>query len=170
MNAWPDAARVLSFLDAARRRLAIRTLIDGLAAGFVVAAIALIVAWLARWPALAAAVVAVIAFAVPLIVAAGHARSQSRRVSSAVERRAPDCKNLLITADELMRDPAGVRPDIGALVVRHAARTIERLQLATLFPMRNSLWRVLLAAVMLAGSVAMVNGRSAPRARDFLGG
>src|SRR5262249_32462977 len=58
-------------------------------------------------------------------------------IAALVERRAPQCRNVVITANEL----SGLRvgDHVASLVYQHAAQTIQRLDLATLFPAHRRL-------------------------------
>jgi hypothetical protein len=59
------------------------------------------------------------------------------RIATLVERRAPQCRNVLITAVEIIEGPARVTPYVGTLVCREAARVIGALDPVALFPSRR---------------------------------
>ena len=66
--------------------------------------------------------------------------SRSRAaVARLIERAAPQCRNLVVTAEELVHAPDRVTPAVFALVQRDAARLLERLHIATLFPARRTI-------------------------------
>ena len=56
------------------------------------------------------------------------------RVADRVERRAPECRNLLITTAELLDHPDRVRPAIGAFVCHETSQVLTRLDVGALFP------------------------------------
>ena len=60
------------------------------------------------------------------------------RVAELIERRAPQCRNLLVTANE-MRPGVSVGEPIASLIYDRAARLARSLDPAALFPARNAL-------------------------------
>lgn len=143
MPAWPDAAAVQAFLARARRRRAVVALLEGAAIGALIALAALAFSRDVAFLALASAG----AVSAGAVARAWLARRGGRALPAAVEARAPECRNLLVTAAELLDAPDGVRPDIGARVCRDAARLVAPLQIGRLFPARRA-W------LSLAGSAA----------------
>ncbi len=152
MSAWPDAPAVRAFLARASRRLAWISATEGAAVGLLIALLAGLVAGLGGWreatslTAALSALALLVAGAVTGIVASIR---RAPRVPLLVERRAPGCRNLLITATELIEQPDRVRPWIGALVCREAARLTAQLDPRSLFPARPAVLR-------LAASTAVV--------------
>src|SRR5215510_1227450 len=132
MTARPDATKVHAFLGRASRRLAWIALAEGAAAGLVAAALFSLAGWPSRGaltPAIAvgtAFVVAGIGIALLLL------RLRSPNIANLVERRAPQCRNVVITANEL--SSIRVADHVASLVYERAAQTLQRLDLATLFP------------------------------------
>jgi hypothetical protein len=143
--AWPDAAlvtRSLARLWRGRLRLAA---VNGGAAGFVLAGGMVLALWIGgHSPA-----VLLVAAAVAGSIAASVALAASRRASLPfdVERRAPRCQNLVVTAAELLRDPTRVSPEIGTLVCQHAAIRLDTLGTRAVFPLGRAVVRGLVAAI-----------------------
>ena len=159
---WPDAPALRDFLARAWRQLALRAAIDGATAGILLALIAVIGAWVGAWPPAATITIAALAFVAP--VAGFVWRALTRRSATAldVERRAPGCRNLIVTAAELLERPHDIRSDIGAMVCQHAVAAAQRLEIRALFPLGSALRRLGLAAGICAATVTVVAGRPAP--------
>jgi len=159
MPAWPDAPVVVAFLAGAARRLRVLALLRGAAWGLVAAAVLGVVTVLAGGSRGATA----LAMAVPVIAGIVHALviSGARRTSAAreLERRAPECRNVVITAAEIIARPAGLRDDVGARVCRDAASHITRLPLSQLFPLRRPLLLFGGAALLCAAVVGSVSAK-----------
>src|SRR5262245_11746709 len=99
MIAQPETLR--AFLARASRRIAWISAAEGAAAGLVLASIAAIAGLPARG-ALTTALLAGVSLGVVGIVARLFLSPNRRAgVATLVERRAPQCRNLVITADEL---------------------------------------------------------------------
>jgi hypothetical protein len=164
MNPWPEAAVVRAFLERAARRLGWIAAAQGAAAGLLLAVVSAAAAWWARWPIERTIVIGA------ALALAGTAlrwllyRRQRPSVARLVERRAPACRNLLVTAEELMVQPTRVRPYIRALVLREATRTVNNLEPAVLFPARRALAVLLSSAGLWALTTGLVMIRPAPPA------
>ena len=147
------------FLARASRRLALLTIAEGAAAGLGAAVVVAAVGWSGHasiaWTAIAG--VSLIAAGILMRMAvSGGSTDGTVAAAAAIEARAPECRNLLVTAAELIDHPTRVRPYVGELVSREAARLMNGLALERLFPSRRSiaalaaggvLWVVLLGAV-----------------------
>ena len=162
MSAWPEAAEVRRFLSRVTRRIGWIAAGRGAAAGLLIAAgitvftgpagavgraalpgVLLASACAAVWWAVARGV---------LPPAPATARTR-RRAAYRVERGAPDCRNLLITAEELIERPERVRPWVAAAVCREAALVADRLEPAALFPARGTIAAVLAAGLLWSASI-----------------
>jgi hypothetical protein len=136
VNAQPDAGALRAFLDRASRRLAWIAAAEGAAGGLVLAIVTMAVRW-SRFGSLAV----VIVFGVTLALAGAAVRIvwSRRRAGAAqlVERRAPQCRNLLITAAEL-HEHSHVAAPVARTIYTRAARLIEQLDLAAILPARAS--------------------------------
>jgi hypothetical protein len=85
-----------------------------------------------------------------------------------VERRAPGCRNLVITSAELLAQPDRVRPEIGARVCRDAAHAVAPLDLGQLFPSRRA--SVLLTIGLVASAAAIAAASRPPTSPAALSG
>jgi hypothetical protein len=143
MTSRPDERALRAFFARIARRLGWLSAIEGASAGLAIACLLALLGWPARG-ALAPALIAGF-----VLAAAGVSarmimqRRRQPRVALLVERRAPHCRNLLITADELLADGGVVRARasdyLGAVVCREAARLATALDPTALFPGRNAI-------------------------------
>jgi hypothetical protein len=163
MIARPDAAIVRDFLARARRRAILVASVEGVAAGIVTVFLATLVLFAIRGisPTGRSVAVGVIVIAIFGTARVLERRARSPRVATLVERRAPTCRNLLITADELLdKSPrmAIVGADdeyVNSLVLREAARLVGTLEPSTLFPARNALLALIAGAALWATTLAV---------------
>ncbi|MEJ7811702.1 MAG: DUF4175 family protein [Gemmatimonadaceae bacterium] len=167
MTAPPESAAVRAILARAARRLAWMSAAEGAAIGL---GLALALA-AAGWPAPGAAWRSVFA-GLSLAAAGAGARvltssGRRRHVAHLVERRAPQCRNLLVTASELLARSAAshstphVAEHVRTIVLRQAARLAGGLDPAALFPARNALTALGAAAMLWA---LVVSRAALPRA------
>lgn len=170
MPGLPESARVERFVLLVRRRLMLVRAAEGAALGMLFAA--LVVAVLGR-PTTFAAVGTVALLAVGVVVVRvglgdswepGWWRDRGR-IAQRVERRATDCRNLLVTAVEL---PSLGKADtyVGALVMRSAGTLVGRLDAARLFPVRGAVAGLVMSAVLLVALLARPTAGSIIRAPD----
>lgn len=173
----PEAAELARFLAGVRRRLLTLRAIEGAAAGLAVAAVVLAMAGRPTGRAglltLAALVAAVVGARVLLGDAwrAGWWR-ETAGLALRVERRAPQARNLILTAAELSARGA-VDAHIPGLVMRRAAATAASLAPAALFPSRRAVTGLVAAAVLCGASLARpasVRVAVAPSAADAVPG
>jgi len=137
MTAQPDATNVHAFLGRVARRLTRVAAAEGAAAGFVAAALIAVAGWPARGALTPAVVVGAVLVIAGIGVAVGVSRVRRKSVAALVEQRAPQCRNVVITADELAT--LHVSDRVAAVVNQRAAQTVQRLDLAALFPARGRL-------------------------------
>lgn len=123
-----DQVLVLEFLGRVSRRVALFGLVGGVSAGLVIAATVG-----RQLPVTAALVMA--GAVLGLLLSRASAAAIARRV----ERRAPECRNLVVTASELAAGSLRASPGVAALVYRDASEMVGRLDIATLFPARRAL-------------------------------
>lgn len=133
----PDAASVRAFLARVSKRLAWRSAAEGAAAGVGAAIITMV----ARHPAPtslgATLLVLFILVGIGLLISVYSRRNARRHVALLVERRTPQSRNLIVTADELAgRERTGY---VDQLVFREAAQLVERLDPRVLVPTMNAL-------------------------------
>lgn len=159
MTVPPDVRTIRGFLARASRRMAWMRAAEGAASGLAVAIVAALAGWPAR-RAFANSIVAALCVAVGVATRMLIARRRQKPIAYDVERRAPSCRNIVITADELL---AGGKVDVrvGAVINREAARIVGGLDLATLFPARNAIVAVVASFVVWA---ITIGARGAPAA------
>jgi hypothetical protein len=148
MSSWPEAAVLRAFLARAARRLAWLAALRGAAIGLA-GTLPIVLALVAMTWRSGAVVSPVLPYAIALggLVVGCASAFRRRHVAQLVETRAP-CRNVVVTAAELLEQPARVRPYIGKLVFAEAARVVGRLDPAALFPARRAL-------AALAGTAAL---------------
>jgi hypothetical protein len=167
MPVWPEAAAVTRSLARLARGRAKLAAIDGGTIGVAIGTALVTALWLdGHAPAhligwtLATAVTASIVAALALV------ESRRRSLALDIERRAPACHNLVVTAVELLNDPTRVRPDIGALVCRHAAIRLEPLDTRAVFPVGPATRRGLAAVAVSVAVIATTQVRPLTRSAD----
>lgn len=174
MTARPDPTILDAFLARASRRVAWTTAAEGAAAGLVVALGLAVVGWPAPGAVMGSVIVAASLAAAGAIVRSVVARRRGERIAVLVERRAPHCRNLVVTADELTPG-VSVADHIAAIVYSQAARLVTGLDLTALFPARNAvialglsaaLWT--LAVVRATTSRAEPGGRASTSSRSAI--
>ena len=135
-----------AFLMRASRRLTAIAAAEGAAAGLGLAALIAFTAWLTRGSMITA--FAIGATIVVLGAAAGFviAMRRRRRVATLVERGAPQSRNLIVTAAELIDAPLTPRPGVRALVIARATQVVNQLDPARLFPAKRAVVGVLAGA------------------------
>jgi hypothetical protein len=143
----PDPSVLDAFLARASRRLAWMTAAEGAAAGLVVALGLAIVGWPAPGAIMRSIIVGVGLAATGVIVRWVVTRRRGERIAVLVERRAPQCRNLVVTADEITPGVT-VADHIAALVYSQAARVVNGLDLTALFPARNAVVALGLSAAL----------------------
>ena len=148
-----EQTAVEQFLDAARRRADQGMAITGAAIGLAVAALLTMVGWPIRDGLRPLLLLGVMAGVGGGLRWALLRRSSRRAVAMRIESRAPECRNLLVTASELLAG-ARVNPYVGALVYQQAATLTGSLALPAVLPHRGAMQRLLLAAVVWGGAVA----------------
>jgi hypothetical protein len=151
MSEWPDAARLRAFLAGATRRRALVTALEWAALGFISAQIVTlaIAAVFARELAVRQLLLLYGGLSgVGVIAGAIGALLVRPPIAPIVERRATNCRNIIITAAELLVQPARVPFHIGAAVCSEASRLSGGLDVNRLFPARR-------AAVAWVGSMAL---------------
>jgi hypothetical protein len=135
-----DAAAVRDFLAHAHRRVTLVLAIQGAATGFLVAVMINMVIWLRQGAFVPPGPRSLALVALGIVV--GIIRSQMRQatIATTVESRAPECRNLLVTANELIARPATrTEPYVVELVLHDATRLANSLEINALFPARGAL-------------------------------
>jgi hypothetical protein len=142
----PDASVVRNFLSHVGRRVWWTRAAEGAAAGVLVSVALEVAGWSARHSAWSAAfvVLTLVVVGAALRIALGTSGT-SDRTAVLVERRAPQCRNVVLTANELI---ATNRADyMSTLVYRDAARVVGTLDVSELAPVRN----VVVALTIVSG-------------------
>src|SRR5262245_23525677 len=121
MPAWPDAPVVVAFLSRVPRRRVWLSALRGAACGFAVAIVLLGAGVFGRTSVLTALGSGATLALAGLTLGAALALIRRRSPAFLVERRAPECRNVIVTASEIIARPARVREYIGARVCRDAA-------------------------------------------------
>jgi hypothetical protein len=152
----PDVAVVRAFLTRVARRIWWTRAAEGAAAGVLVSLALQAVGWPSQssaWlAALAVMTLAVIGAA--LRIALGT-RGTSDRIATLVERRAPQCRNVVLTAGELIS--TNESDYISTLVYRDAARMVGTLDASALAPARNAV----VALAIVSGAWLLAESRVA---------
>jgi len=156
-----EAQAVARFLSRAGRRRATALTLSGAGVAVAGALVLLAAGWLGWLPfgmALAAGLVCVVAGAVE---GGRRARRARARIAHEVERRAPQCLNLLVTAAELIGAPESgaplarrTKPEIVRLVESRAAQLVARLDPSSLFPLRHAALTLVVALALWASLAA----------------
>jgi hypothetical protein len=157
---WSGERDLRAFLGHAARRLAWIAAGEGAAAGLLVA-IAVAVAGLLGGgplvpPLLAAPVLMVAGIGARLIAT----MRRRRAVAIAIERGAPECRNVIITAAELLDRPGRVQPYIGNRVTADAARIAAALDPAALFPAQRVITALMVCVSFWAFAVTRADART----------
>ena len=163
----PDASAFGAFLAQASRRVAVATVAQGAAVGLILATLLFIAGWPAR--GLSGTLVGLALTGAGVAGALIVSRGRRREIAHLVERRAPVCRNLVVTAAELP-GRTGVAEHIASVVYDQATRVTKTLDLPALFPTRNAiaatavaagLWVVVLANPSAARAVRGASSSSA---------
>jgi hypothetical protein len=150
----PDAVVVRDFLDRAARRLRLIAAARGAAIGLTVALGATLVVVALAGRDATSVVVGVGLGALGGLVGAFLGVTRTPAPAALVERRAPACRNVVLTAAELDAAPRRVPAFIGERVWRDAARAVRPLDPARLFSAGRALFALGGAALAWAAVAA----------------
>jgi hypothetical protein len=159
MPAWRDAPAVSAFLHRVSRRIAWLGAARGAAAGLGLALMLLAIGWLGRESAVSALGTGGALALAGAVIGTRVAMADRRTIAARVERQAAECRNVLVTASELIERPGNVREYIGQRVCGDAARVTSRLDITRLFPARRILAVLASALVLWTVAVATMAGR-----------
>lgn len=162
MTLIADAAPLRRFLTHAAQRVRMIALVEGAAAGLFVAFALALLGVPQRGTLLSALLVALLCAVIGAVARLAMTSAARANVAQLVERRAPSCRNLVITADELVQERgpgtdsgrASAPPLVSALVCREALRVVRTLDLRALFPARKALIALGTGAALVALSAA----------------
>ena len=163
MTARPETT-VREFLSRARQRATLIASLQGAAAGTIVVFV-VVLASIAfrRVSPMSLSIAGVMIIALFALLRALERRVRSPDVATLVERREPACRNLLITANELMSKDlrpavAGVGDDyVSGVVLREAARLVGTLDPRHLFPARGVFLAFVEGTMLCAATIALAH-------------
>ncbi|HKS04851.1 MAG TPA: hypothetical protein VJR92_00940 [Gemmatimonadaceae bacterium] len=157
MSNRTDAPVLRAFLARALTRLRWIGAAEGAAVGVALAAVFALAGWIetATWSR--TAIIFAIAAATGAVARVGFRAVRAGTTALLIERRAPQSRNVVITAHELLSEGPRTQPHIVDRVVRDAERVVSTLNLAQLFPERRAVSALVAATVFAAvsGTVAM---------------
>lgn len=159
MRALPDEDGVLAFLGRVRTRLLVLRAMEGLAAGLAVAAVAVVAGLRPDSTAVMAALLAIALLGALVHVLYGDELQPGwwrlpAAIAGRVEREAPQCRNLVVTAAELAHDSTRSSAYVRTVVARRAAGVVQGLETRRLFPARNATIALVAGAGLLAAGIA----------------
>ena len=166
MSANAEVSHIRHFLARVAKRLGTIAATEGAAGGLVLATIVLSVRWASPFGVAVTSTVVLLSIVAGVAIRYSMLARQRRQSALAVERAAPGCHNLLVAADEILRNPGRVREGVASLVFRQAAATVRALDVSELFPVKRALTWLMGSAAVLALVLAMQNaGVASPPAR-----
>jgi hypothetical protein len=124
--------------------------------------VATIAAWIAGWPGRATTIAIVGAGGVAAAIVLVRALRRRSGPAQLVEQRAPQCRNVVFTAAELIERPDATREDMRAIVIRHAVRATGSIDVRAVVPIGSALRRLAIATAVAGATIAVVSGRPAP--------
>ena len=142
MSPNADVSLIQSFLDHVAKRLGAIAAFEGAAGGLALATVLLLLRWSSKFNMAVTAVVVLLSIVAGVGVRLFMLAQERQQVAREVERAAPGCHNLVVAAEEILRNPERVRESVASLVFSQAA-----------------------AAVRLAGGL-QVSDRAAARGQD----
>jgi hypothetical protein len=167
------AAVLDAFFARTRRRLTWIAAAQGATAGIFVALVIVLLFAIGRRDPATATAITMLVFAMGMAGAAIRAivsRESRESLPRRIEQNAPECRNLLVTAAEILADRVRVRPFIRDVVCDEAARLAARLDPAALFPARRSVIALGGAFVLWLVAIAAVSGQPRSTAGSILAG
>ena len=164
----PDVAEFRAFLSRAAQRIAWIHAAEGAAGGLLLA----VALGVGGWPS-ANGLAIRLALAVPcmgagIAIRALWSRRRAASTAASIEQRAPTCRNIVITADELLSGTP-VSERVGAVINREAARIVRGLDLAALFPARKALIGFLATLGVWIATLTARSGSNATLLRSIVG-
>ncbi|MDB4877894.1 MAG: putative rane protein [Gemmatimonadetes bacterium] len=158
----PDAAALRAFLSSVSRRLAWIAAAEGAALGLALAFVLALVGWPGRDALVRSLGVGLLFAAVGVLARFMSSHRRRPPVAVLVERRAPQCRNVVVTADELLAQGDYPGEYTRTLVYREAARLVSALDPAALFPTRNAFAALGACVALWAFAVTRTHPPTAP--------
>lgn len=149
MSEQADISLIRGFLDRVSKRLVAIAATEGAAFGLAFVSLLVLLRWSSPLTAAAVGLSAIVAIGAGAAVRVWLSASKRRHGALTVERVAPNCHNLIVSADEILSHPGRVRETMASLVFRQAAAVVRVLDVSELFPAKR-------AAMWLAGSATLL--------------
>jgi hypothetical protein len=164
MREWPESRVVVDLLTRVTRLRVMQAVATGLAVGLAVGAVLVLVLLLNSVSTRLALLMGLaVAMAGGVIAWARTTRTEAAS-ATAVESAAPQCRNVIVTAAALLKDPGHTPTTVCRVVVHDAAQIAGTLRPTTLVPWGRPAGRVV-AAVAVFAAVFLVK---VPGATDWL--
>ena len=159
---------VLARLSAVMHRLITLDVLRAVSAGAALAALTLLVLAMAARSLRAGLLPAVLAGLSVVLVLMFRRRHRwtSADAARAVERTRPESRNVVVTAEELLRDPAACRESVRNRVFADAASAITLVQPAEAIPLRGASILCAAALLALAGTWVGLSSRTGAAIRE----
>jgi hypothetical protein len=137
------------------RRLWVLHVLVAAAAGLGMTAVLMLVSRLAHGPSFASwAAAAAGAATAALVFSRASGRRTSRAAAAAIEEAHPECRNVVVTAEELSRTPDGVEPFVRTRVRAAAARALNDIRPGSVVP--RSRFAAPIAGAMAAAAAVLL--------------
>jgi hypothetical protein len=148
-------AALTAFLVRVTRRLRIIGALYGAAAGILGGSLVVLIL---DPPAVDVRVALLIGGIAGIVGGAAIGALLTRRIIAAheVERRAPGCRNVILTASELMAAPEMTKPYVAEVVTAEAARTATTLDVRALFPATRALGAIVAGGALWLSTMALI--------------
>jgi hypothetical protein len=159
VTARPEASALRDFLARARRRVALLTALEGAAVGLAIALLAALLGIPRRGALLPSIAVGAALATLGAAIRVLYTRARRESVAALVERKAPHCRNVVVTAAELPGQRVTER--VESVVYARAMQIIRSLELSALFPARVPVAAFGVAAVVWTLIIARAAGAPA---------
>ena len=171
MHASPDAGAFRAWLDRASRRSTALAAAHGASIGLALAALLVLAGAPGRSRAWTIGISAALLVAGAIL---GVARARRRNLPQLIERANPDSRNVIVTADELLRQTTTAPEYVASRVLTDAAALSRKIDLTTTLPGRRPIIALVIAVLMWTGAIAIARrapispaGPSSDRAADI---
>jgi len=160
VTARPNASAIGEFLARASRRVAWLAAFEGAAAGLGLAFAAALLGIPRRGAIVPSIALGLILAALGAVIRVLYTAARRRHVAELVEQKAPQCRNLVVTAAELPQHRVSER--VAGVVYARASQVVRSLDLSTLFPGRVAV--AAFAITALAWTFVITRAAAAPAA------
>jgi hypothetical protein len=157
MSSVTNTEAIRAFLTRAKLRLSWIAMAEGATVGLTASALLALAGIPSRGSTARHLAIAAACAVIGSLLRLAYVRVKQERVAPLVESRAPVCRNILITADELMQSRGAqtamlASPRVADLVLHNASQTVRSLDLRAIFPARS----VLIALATVTGISALL--------------